>query len=306
MIFSDLIEELKQKEIEISFSAGKLKYSGPDENITPELIENLKKFKGKLLKSFWPKELGNLMPINPEGNKIPLFVIHGDNANYLISEYLGANQPVYGFFHPGSEGEKIPYKSVKEMAKSYLDKVKSVNPTGPYYLIGYSFGGNLAFEMALQLQKEGKKVPLLVLLDSMCPSTKDKIIWEKGLFRILRKNFLGPVRRSVERFFKLLVCELYILKNVPIPVSRRTFYMWIKYLKLSGRYSPGKFDGNMLLFRTIGNPFSYKTLDWKNLVNNIKMIEIEGKHLDIFVGKERIELIQKEIEKYLRSVNELN
>jgi len=188
MMLSDLIEELRQKDIEISISAGRLKYSGPDENITPELLEKLKKYKGKLIKYFWPKELSNLMPINPEGNKIPLFVVHGDNGNYIISEYLGPDQPVYGFFHPGSEGEKIPFRAVKEMAKSYLEKVISVYPTGPYYLIGYSFGGNLAFEMAIQLQMAGYKVPFLVLIDSMCPSIKDQIIWEKGLIRIIRKT----------------------------------------------------------------------------------------------------------------------
>ena len=45
MKFSDLIEELSLKEIEISFSEGKLKYHGRKENITPDIIEKLKQFK---------------------------------------------------------------------------------------------------------------------------------------------------------------------------------------------------------------------------------------------------------------------
>jgi len=306
MIFSDFIEELRQKEIEITFSGGKLKYSGPDKNITPELIEKLRKFKGKLIKYFWPEELSYLMPINPEGSQIPLFVVHGDNGNYIISEYLGQDQPVYGFFHPGSEGEKIPYRSVKEMSESYIDMVRKVNPDGPFYLIGYSFGGVLAFEMAVKMQMSGYKVPFLVLIDSMCPATKDKIMWEKGLFRIIRKNFLSPARISVKRFFKLLICELYILRKIPIPADKRAFYMWIKYLKLSGRYSPPKFDGDMLLFRSTGNPFSYKTLGWKPLVNNIKIIEIDGKHLDIFIGEDRNDILRTEVQKYLNYINRLN
>jgi hypothetical protein len=45
MRFSDLIEELTRREIEISFSGGKLKYSGREENITPDLIDSLKQNK---------------------------------------------------------------------------------------------------------------------------------------------------------------------------------------------------------------------------------------------------------------------
>ena len=84
MTLANFIEELNKKQINITFAGGKLKYSGPEENITPELIENLKGFKGRLIKHFWPKELGNLMPINPEGSKTPLFIVHGDNSNYII------------------------------------------------------------------------------------------------------------------------------------------------------------------------------------------------------------------------------
>jgi thioesterase domain-containing protein len=302
MIFNNFVKELKEKDIEISFSGGKLKYSGPQENITPELLGNLKAFKSKLIKSIWPAELGNLMPINPVGSKVPIFIIHGDNGNYIISDYLGHEQPVYGFFHPGSEGEKIKYKSVEEMAKSYLEKIIAVNPTGPYYLIAYSFGGSLAFEIAVQLQKMGHKVPILVLLDTVCPIVKNKVILEKGLFKIIRKNFLGPIRRSIECFFKLLVCEIYFLRKVPVPIDRRTFYMWIKYTRLSNKYSPVKFDGSMLLFKTTGNSFSDKVMGWKKLVNEIRIIEMEGKHLDIFIGKERIELLQKEIGQYIAEV----
>jgi hypothetical protein len=37
-MFSDFLEELKEKNIEISFSHGKLNYSGPENNITPDLL----------------------------------------------------------------------------------------------------------------------------------------------------------------------------------------------------------------------------------------------------------------------------
>ena len=51
MTITNFLLELKQKNIELSFHEGKIKYSGPEENITPELIEKLKSQKGKLIKS---------------------------------------------------------------------------------------------------------------------------------------------------------------------------------------------------------------------------------------------------------------
>jgi|WetSurSiteA1Bulk_404760.scaffolds.fasta_scaffold00254_3 thioesterase domain-containing protein len=301
MTFNEFIEELKQKDIKVSFSEGKLQYSGPEENINPELIEKLKEFKGKLIKYFWPKELGNLMPINPVGNKIPLFIVHGDNSNYIISEYFGKDQPVYGFFHPGSEGEKIPFKSAKVMAKDYLDKILAVHPLGPYYLIGYSFGGILAFEMAIQLQKLGKEVPFLALIDTVSPLVHEPIKWHKNLFTSIRLNILRPIRRRLKHRMKLLICNTYILRKKPIPVGLRSYYLWIKYSLLTKKYSPSKFDGDILLFRTTENPYSLRLLGWESLVKNIRVIEIDGKHLDIFIGKNRTDILRTEIEKHLIS-----
>jgi thioesterase domain-containing protein len=306
MEIKDFIEELHQKEIEVSFSGVKLKYSGPEENVTPELIEKLKKYKTKLLKYYWPKEFTNLMPINTEGSKTPLFIVHGDNGNYIISDHLGPDQPVYGFFHPGSEGEEIRFKNVQEMAGNYLEKVLTICPDGPYYLIGFSFGGVLAYEMAVQLQKAGKKVPFLVLIDTYSPLAIEPVKWENSLYLKIRKNILRPIRIKLKRVRKLLICKLYLLMNKLVPIERRKDYMYIKYMNLTDKYSPARFDGNILLFRTSDNPSSYKYLGWETLVNNIRLVEIEGKHLEIFIGKDRSNILRTEIEKHLASVNGSN
>ena len=306
MVIKDFIEELHQKEIVISFTGAKLKYSGPEENITPELIEKLKKYKPKLLKYYWPKEFTNLMPINTEGNKIPLFIVHGDNGNYIISEHLGPDQPIYGFFHPGSNGEEIPFKSVEEMARNYLDMVLALYPAGPYYLIGFSFGGVIAYEMAVQLQKAGQKVPFLVLLDSYSPFAHEPVKWQKSLYLRIRINILRPVRIKLKRIRKLLICKIFILMNKPVPIELRKDYMYIAYTNLSNKYSPAKFDGNILLFRTTGNASADKYLGWETLVNNIRMVEIDGKHLEIFIGKDRSDILRIEIEKHLADVDKIN
>jgi thioesterase domain-containing protein len=306
MIFKDLIEELTQKEIEISFSGGKLKYSGPEKNITPELLENLKEYKGKLIKYFWPKEFDNLMPINTEGSKVPIFIVHGDNSNYIISEHLGPDQPIYGFFHPGSEGEAITFKGVPDMAATYLEKVLAVSPSGPYYLIGFSYGGVLAYEMAVQLQKSGHNVPFLVLIDSASPLARELHKPQKDIFQAIRANILHPVRIKWRQTKKLLFCYSYLWRKKPIPAERRKDYMYLKYLNFTKKYIPDKFDGDILLFRTTEHPSSSRYIGWDSLVNNIRLVEVEGKHLEIFVGKEKGDILRKEIEDYLAHVKNFN
>lgn len=306
MAITDLIEELKRKGIEISFSEGKLQYRGPEENITPELIEKLKTNKDVLIKYLWPKDLDILMPINPVGSQVPLFIVHGDNGNYIISEHLGNDQPVYGFFHPGSEGEGIHYRSTEQMASLYLEKVLAVRPSGPYYLLGYSFGGLLAFEMAIQLQKMGNKVPFLAIIDTSAPNCAEPVSWSGNKIKAIRRNILRPLRRRLKHERSVFLCNLRLLMKKPIPVAERHYYMFVKYLKLIRKYKPGKFEGNLLLFRATENPIQDKYLGWKEFVNDIKLVEINGKHLDVFQGKDRNDLLKIEIGKYLDYVNGLS
>jgi thioesterase domain-containing protein len=303
MNIKDLIEELKQKSIEITFSNGKLKYSGPEENVTPELLGKLKENKGKLIKYFWPHELSMVMPINTEGTKIPLFIIHGDYANYVISEHLGPDQPVYGFFHPGSEGEPIRYKNVKEMAAVYVDKVLKVFPTGPFYIMGFSFGGTLAYEMNVQLRKAGYSVPVLILLDSLSPLGKEPFRLQKGLIMILRRNILRPIYSYSKRLIKDVICQTHIFLGKPVPLERRADYIAQKYWKLTKAYSPEKSEVGILLFRTSENISSYRHLGWGPLARNIRIIDLEGKHLEIFNKKKNTEIVESEIEKCISEAN---
>lgn len=302
-MFTEFIKELKEKDIALSLKNGKISYSGPEENITPDLIEKLKNNKRKLIKYLWSNTNTNFMPIEPEGDKIPLFLVHGDVGNYSISEYLGKDQPVYGFFHPGSEGEEIRFKNVNEMAKEYLDKILAFYSEGPYYLAGFSFGGILAYEMAVQLQKKGKSVPFLALIDTFNPIVKETVKWQGNILKILRKNYLGPFRRKIEQKATRILYKSCFLMNKPIPIERRKLYIFDKYGELVNKYSPERFDGNMLLFKTTENTSSFKYLGWEKFVNNIKMFDVYGKHTEIFWNRESVKKIATEIEKYIRTIS---
>jgi aspartate racemase len=76
---------------------------------------------------------------------------------------LGADQPVYWL--PLSTRIKNPTSYIKNLATFYINEIRAVQPEGPYIIGGECFGCWPAFEMAQQLQAQGEKVALLILLE---------------------------------------------------------------------------------------------------------------------------------------------
>lgn len=106
------------------------------------------------------------------GGKPPLFLAHamwGDILSYrrLVNYLDDEDQPVYGFRAPGFDGVTPPMTNLKAMAAQYVTEVKKIQPSGPYYLGGYSFGGTISYEMAQQLMAGGEKVALLAMIDTV-------------------------------------------------------------------------------------------------------------------------------------------
>jgi thioesterase domain-containing protein len=52
------------------------------------------------------------------------------------------------------------------MAADYIEQIRAIQPTGPYHLLGWSFGGIAAHEIAVQLRAAGEKVAALIILDT--------------------------------------------------------------------------------------------------------------------------------------------
>lgn len=113
----------------------------------------------------------SLVPIQPNGSRIPFFCVHGGGGNVLIyrdlSRHLGPEQPFYGLQSQGLDGKRLFLESIEEMAASYVEEIKKVQPHGPYYLGGYCLGGTIALEMAQQLRARGDEVAIVALFDTV-------------------------------------------------------------------------------------------------------------------------------------------
>ena len=115
-----------------------------------------------------------LVPIQPKGSKPPLFCIHPAGGvvfpYYALAPYLGKDQPLYGIQDPSLYDAQSAPKSIEAMATRYLEALKTVQPEGPYNLLGWSAGGMVAYEMALQLSRQSQSVAHLIMLDAHAPA----------------------------------------------------------------------------------------------------------------------------------------
>jgi amino acid adenylation domain-containing protein len=114
-----------------------------------------------------------LVPIQPSGSKPPFFCVHPILGvvfpYYELAYSLGFDQPFYGLQPLGLDGKQSPFTRIEEMAAHYIEALRQVQPSGPYFLGGWSFGGLVAFEMAQQLLSAGHQVALLAIFDTLAP-----------------------------------------------------------------------------------------------------------------------------------------
>ncbi len=88
----------------------------------------------------------------------PLFRVSGAGSGVTtfvdLMMALGSSVPVYGLQPRRTDGEAPPHSTVQAAAEYYLRALREACPAGPVHLLGHSFGGWVAFEMALRLHEE--------------------------------------------------------------------------------------------------------------------------------------------------------
>jgi amino acid adenylation domain-containing protein len=102
-----------------------------------------------------------------QGSGVPLFCIHPSGGvswpYHALGDYLDC--PIIGIQQIQQDEEAEP-RSIRDMAKNYADRIQGAYPSGPYKLLGWSFGGVVAHEVAIELQRRGGVIARLILLDA--------------------------------------------------------------------------------------------------------------------------------------------
>ena len=115
-----------------------------------------------------------VMPLKVDGDRPPLFALPGSDGNpasYVhFCQLLDDRQPLYGLVSRGLDGAAKPLDRMPAIAADHIRRMRALQPTGPYFLIGRVFGGRVAYEVARQLEASGERVAFLAMLIRHRPS----------------------------------------------------------------------------------------------------------------------------------------
>jgi amino acid adenylation domain-containing protein len=263
--------------------------------------QTIEKLANLLRKEGWSAPYSSLVPIQPEGTKPPLFCVHPIGGNvleyYSLAAHLGKEQPVYGLQSLGLDGKATPLRSVEAMATHYITEMKIVQPYGPYYLVGYSFAGLVVYEIAQQLDRQGEKVALLVLLDRISPTFVPyrSSIWHE-VIRIHLTNLSlldtkGRIKYVVDRIRYLSIYKgdfrEYMMGQWDHALSPAYVSVFDANLQASDDYRTQTYPGDLTLFRCQIQPQDQSfspDLGWRDLVmGNVEIHPLLAPHHNLLL-----------------------
>ena len=246
-----------------------------------------------------------LVPIQPKGSKTPLFLLHARGTSVLVYRdlvnYLGTERPIYGVQPQGLNGEEEVLTTAKEMAAYYIQEIQKIQPIGPYLLGGYSFGGELAFEMSRQLHEQGEKVDKLILLDSNAANSYKRLpfrqrtiihfnnLLEKKHNYIIEKvpDWAKWLRDDSQYNFQKLSVKVLQKLNLPLPLKLHSVFIEDRNERARGKHLAQFYPGKVTLMRTeksFGGVGLQRDeyLGWKDLTGQeIDLYSVPGHHFSM-------------------------
>ncbi|GII06945.1 hypothetical protein Ppa06_07430 [Planomonospora parontospora subsp. parontospora] len=196
--------------------------------------------------------LAVLLPLRETGSAPPLFCVHP--AGGLSWCYSGLirhlpDRPIYGL---QARHDPLP-SSLRELAADYVARIREVQPEGPYHLLGWSTGGIIAQEMAVQLRLAGQGVAPLAILDAypaegmrdLPPSDE-----AEALEALLTMGGFAPDAAStLEGAIEVLRREGSPLAGLPVETLRSLRDLYLNTNRLVRKLDTRVFDGDVLFFR---------------------------------------------------------
>jgi len=248
-----------------------------------------------------------VVPIQEHGSKPPLFLVHGLLCNvlsfYRLRQYIPADQPLYGIQAYGMDSGRASFVSIPDMAAFYIKEIRSVQPTGPYFLGGFSAGGLVTHEMARQLNEMGEHVQFLALFDSYVEAVGG--YWLKSFYsKRAMKMVLLALYSSLQTVKKRGPLLVFKGKVRSMGVNLRIM-LWLLMGKMLGQragehtpqfltpreaftrairsHKPQPYSGSAVSFRSPTLDLLDPTEGWERYITGkLEHQEIYGGHDDIF------------------------
>ncbi|MDG4771972.1 non-ribosomal peptide synthetase [Solwaraspora sp. WMMD792] len=236
----------------------------------------------------------HLIQLQAGDGRTPLICVHTSDGTVLpyapLTGFCGPDQPVWGV-----QADPVPpggHRSLTEMAAAYLDELRTAGVLGPVDLLGWSFGGLLAYEMARQSVAAGTPVRRVVLLDAE-PLTGDVITDEEAMLR----EFTLQLRRRAGAVdtgeppgsWPELVSAARRLGWIDAEVAeqelRATYDTFRAHVRLGQAYRPEPADLPLLLVTATDRAPDVRRAQvraWQQLTGrDVEVVEIPGDHFDM-------------------------
>jgi len=259
------------------------------------------------------------IPIKQGRTEPPIYIAHGLSGMvefYQLAKHIRTGHAIYGIQARGLDGREEPFERVEDMAAFYREALTQTNSTGPHLLIGYSFGGLVALEMAQQLVEGGAKVALLVLVDTF-PHPRFMPAEQRVRLALQRMRRHGstmgelPLRHAFSYFVRGLQRRMHLARPAEpgdgLAASRWLLVDTAPYVNRKAysaymNYQPRFYPGAVKLVTTDKQTFfpGDPTIVWRPLVAELSIDVIPGDHLNI-VGSE-CQVLASVLSRYLQEL----
>jgi thioesterase domain-containing protein len=261
----------------------------------------------------------SIVPMQPRGSAAPLFIIHGAGGNiirfYQLATLVGTDHPIYGIQAQSLLSGQRGLLRLEDQAAYYLEEIRKVQPKGPYFLLGYSFGGTTAFEIGHQLRAQGERVEMLGMLDSRqrdymaLMQKKDSVRtrFDRRITRFLGNfmplSFKQKVDYLRDKFFTRSLRRFYMValalnfRSVPSFLKSTEEISWVAAIN----YHPKPWPGPVTLFRASAQPDPRLPWDlgWTPLAEGgVEVYELPGDH-DLVFREENIRVLAEQLRAHL-------
>ena len=258
---------------------------------------------GALLEKAEPLRLPRVAQLKGGADGPPVFIIPGLGGTLLdlvqLARQVETPHAIFGLVARGVDGQEDPFGRVEDMAPFYRDAIRKLQTRGPYFLIGNSFGGLVAMEMARHLAECGERIGLLCMLDTYPHTRHLSLLQRAGV--VLRKTrhhaaalTKMPIRGGASYIGRRLKSRLPGSGNRRMRVLERQAGEYVSPVMMRvranddlalERYHPRFYSGKVKYVKAQDGwyfPFDAAAV-WDKLVKDLEVETVPGDHLGMTV-----------------------
>nr|APD72095.1 non-ribosomal peptide synthetase 3 [Streptomyces sp.] len=236
-----------------------------------------------------------------EGSR-PLFLFHpfgGTVFCYVeLTRHLPQGRAVLAVEAPGIESTGEAEVSVEGMAGRYIEYLREIQPTGPYALGGWCFGGVIAYEVAGRLRAAGEEIELLAAIDSRAPIEENipETADDATILSWFARDLAVPYGKSLDipaeelrelggdAAFDHILRRAAAIGVLAEDADRDQILRYFEAYLANGialqTYLPEPNDLDLLLLRAVDEPVDYgPKLGWDTLIKgSLQVVDVQGDH----------------------------